>query len=398
VKIARIIYEWPPPWQGLAPAPYELTRAQSNLGHQFEIFSANWPNAGDPVQLNNVNLHTVWREPLPGTISVTSSLMLLFNYLKWRKFHKVDLIHSHGHFALWIYFYRRMLQKYFPWIKELETPLVVHFHNTVKGRRLKLEENEANIKTISRYLSWPLAEYADRLAIRSAAAYIFVSEDLKQEAIKHYKADPKKCFVIESGVNPDLFKQVGPEEKAKSRIEMRLAPHDKIIANIGAMVERKNIHLLIEALPHLPKNYKLLLLGDGDEEYKGRLDALIMEKQVKERVIKVGYTPYPQVPIAYQVADLFVLPSSFEGLPKAVMESLSCGTPVLAAGFNLQEDILGLEYLLNLEPKQIAEQIEDMIQNPRQVDRYKIMKNYSWEVKAQQVEEVYHYVQETYFK
>jgi glycosyltransferase involved in cell wall biosynthesis len=375
-----------------------MTRAQVKLGHKFEVFCAAWPKSGPPEQLPETKINTIWREPLPGTISLTSSLALFFKYFAWRKTHQVDLIHSHGHFALWIYFYRNFLQKFFPWFEELKTPLIVHFHNTVRGRKLKLEENETEIKGMSKYLAWPLAEFADRLAVKTAAACIFVSEDLKNEAIEHYNADPRKCFVVETGVNTNLFTQIDPEEKAKARMEINVLPQDKLIVNVGAMVERKNIHLLIEALPFLPKNYKLVLLGDGAEEYTGRLIALAMEKNVKERVIRAAYTPYPQVPIAYQLADLFVLPSSFEGLPKVVMESLACGTPVLAAGFNLQQEISGLEYLKDLNLQNIAHQIKEMIQNPRQVDRYKIAKNYSWDVKAGEVEEIYQNVQKTYFK
>ena len=46
MKIARIIYDWPPPWSGLAPHPYELTLAQLKLGHEVEIFCGRWPHAG----------------------------------------------------------------------------------------------------------------------------------------------------------------------------------------------------------------------------------------------------------------------------------------------------------------------------------------------------------------
>lgn len=398
MKIARIVYEWPPPWQGLAPAPYEMTRAQLNLGHEFEIFCAVWPKSGLPEQLPKTKINPIWREPFPGTVSLTSSLALFFKYLSWRKNHRIDLIHAHGHFGIWIYFYRNFLQKYFPWFDELKTPLIIHFHNTVRGRKLKLEENESEIKNISKYISWPLAEYADRLAIKVAAACIFVSKELREEAIKHYGADPKKCFVVETGVNTNLFKPINPEEKAKARIEIKLQPQDKLIVNVGALVERKNIHLLIEALPYLPKNYKLMLVGEGEDAYSGKLIALAMEKEVKERVIRAAYTPYPQIPIAYQEADLFVLPSSFEGLPKVVMESLACGTQVLAAGFNLEEEVSGMEYLEKLDSKILAEKIKEMIQNPRIVDRYKIINSYSWDKKAEEVENIYHHVQETYFK
>ncbi|MFC1722068.1 glycosyltransferase family 4 protein [Patescibacteria group bacterium] len=398
MKIARIIYEWPPPWLGLAPAPYEMTTAQIKLGHEFEVFCGRWPKAGPIELVKNVKLFPVWRAPLQGTIALTSSIVILFRYLFQRSKVKHDLIHAHGHFGLWIYAYRFLLEKYFPWAKELETPLVVQFHNTVAGRRIKLEQDNKSIKVVSQYIDWPLAELSDRLAIKIADAYVFVSEDLKKEAIEHYSADPDKCFVIETGVNTRNFYYVGPEETAKTRIEMGLEAADKIILNIGAMVERKNIHLLVESLEFLPKNYKLVLMGSGDEEYMDKINATIVTKHLKERVIKIGYTPYPQVPIAYQAADLFVLPSSFEGLPKVAMESLACGTQVLASGFKIEKEIMGIEYLDNIEAKYMAEKIKDMIQNPRKVDIYTVGKYYSWDVQALVLENVYAKAKENHQK
>ncbi len=398
MRIARMIYEWPPPWLGLAPAPYELTKSQVKLGHTFEVFCARWPNSGPIEGLNKVDFNLVPREPLPGTMLLTSAPAMFFRYLSWRSHNKTDLIHAHGHFGMWFYWYRKLLKKHFPWVEEMKAPLVVHFHNTVKGRRTKLEEAETEIKNMSKYINWPLAEASDRWAVRTADACVFVSEELKQEAIKYYKADPQKCFVVETGVNTETFKPVSLEEKVKTRLELKLNPEDKIVLNVGAMVERKNIHFLVEAMAHLPDNYKLLLMGEGDPDYEDRLDKTMIDNKVKHKVIKVGYTPYPQIPIAYQSADVFVLPSSFEGIPKVVMESLSCGVPVLASGFKLNEDILGLEYLEEIGPRYIAGRIKDMIENHRSVDRYKVMHLYSWDTKAAEMERVYEYAKKNHLK
>lgn len=398
MKIARIVYEWPPPWLGLAPAPFEMTQSQVEKGHEFDVFCGRWPKSGPVEELDGANLHTVLRVPLPGIIALTSSILIFFKYISWRRKNKPDMIHAHGHFGMWIYFYRRILQKHFPWVKEMEIPLVVHFHNTVKGRKIKLEKKDQEIKPISKYLDWPLAEFSDRLAIKTADAYIFVSQDLKKEAIEYYKADPDKCFVVESGVNTDIFKPVDLDEKAKTRIELDLQPKDKIILNVGALVERKNIHLLVEALVHLPKHYKLMLLGSGEDEYMSKINTIMLDNKLEDRLIMVGYTPYPQVPIAYQAADLFVLPSEFEGLPKVVTESLACGTQVLASGFKMEQDINGIEYLENLGIENIAERIKDMTENPRQVDRYKVLSICSWDVKAEEVEQVYKYVLQNHLK
>ena len=141
MKIARIVYEWPPPWLGLAPAPYELTKSQVKLGHTFDVFCGRWPRSGPVEDLNKVEFHPIIRAPLQGTIALTSSVGIFAKYLSWRKRNKVDLIHTHGHYGIWLHWYRRMLEKRFPWFEEMKVPLVTQFHNTVKGRKVKLEEN-----------------------------------------------------------------------------------------------------------------------------------------------------------------------------------------------------------------------------------------------------------------
>jgi glycosyltransferase involved in cell wall biosynthesis len=396
MKILRIIYDWPKPWQGLAPGPYEITSAQVKAGHEVEVMCGYWPKSGGPEKPQNIKIHPIIREPYPGSIFFTSSVLLFFRYLAWRKNNKVDVIHSHGHFAIWIYLYRRLLQRFFPWAKELKTPLVVHFHNVAQSRMDKMEESGIDVKTGSKYVAWPLEIYSNKLAVRIAAACIFVSNENKEEAIKLYGVDQRRCFVVETGVNADLFKPVGGEEKEKSRKDLGLDIYDKVILNHGLMSERKNINLLVDAVALLPPHYKLLLVGSGDSTYIEKINENIKIKGLEERVMKIGYTPYPEVPIAYQVSDVFCLPSVWEGLPKAVMQGLACGIPCLVSGFKLSEELSGLYYLDNLEASHIAQRIVDIVENPVPVDVQKTTLLYSWERRSQEIDKIYEFAIKNY--
>jgi len=389
MRILRIIYDWPPPWQGLAPHPYELTVSQQKLGHSVSVICGRWPSAGAVKRPQGVAVYPLIREPLPGTLAITISPLLLVYYIFWRRKHKVDVIHSHGHFAMWIYGYRLLLKKFHKNAGELKTPLVVHFHNTVAGRWKAALDRGLSIKFYSKYLAWPLARLSDKWAVSAADICIFVSDKVKEEAIKLYGRDSNNCFVVESGVNTSLFRPVGTEEKEKTRLDLKLDVLDKILLNLGLMVERKNIHLLVEALKFLPDTYKLLLVGPGDSAYMQKVEDRIVDLKLARRVIRSGYTPYPQVPIAFQAADLFVLPSSWEGTPKVVMESLACGTPALVSGFKVSEDISGLYYLDNLDPQQIAQKIQEVVESSTGVDIGKVRHFYSWDMKAKQVDDIY---------
>jgi hypothetical protein len=72
------------------------------------------------------------------------------------------------------------------------------------------------------------------------------------------------------------------------------------------------------------------------------------------------------------------------------LQSLSCGIPTLVSGFKVKEDIPGLYYLDNLEPKHIAESIANIIElGKTYVDRNKILAVYSWTEKAKEMEAIY---------
>lgn len=389
MKILRIVYDWPPPWDGLAPHPYELTVAQANLGHEVTVFCARWPNAGKLEKPANVTVVSFFREPLEGTWFFTTALLMFGSALSWIKQNKPDIIHIHGHFGAWIYLYRKLIKYINKSDVVLNTPIVAHFHNTVVGRKEKLLSHNKTIKPISKYLSWPLAEWSDRQAIKQGSAYIFVSQDVREEAIKYYGAEPSKCTLVESGVNTDLFKPVGTEEFEKSRRDIGLDLNDIVILNYGKMVERKNVHLLVEALKYLPNQYKLMLMGSGDDNYIMKIKARIEELHLQERVVMVGYTPYPQTPIALQVSNIFVLPSLWEGMPKVVMESLACKVKTLASGFRVTDDIRGLFYLDKLDPESIAAKIKEVVTTSVDVDRDLILDKYAWNKRVLIVEKVY---------
>ena len=394
MKILRISYEWPPPWIGLPPHIYEVTAHQVKKRHVIDVFCGRWFKAGPIEEINNVRIHTFFRELLPATLLFTTGPVMFVYYLMWRIFNRPDIIHMHGQFGYWILRYRKFLAKFFKKSDELKIPLVVHFHNNAKARWDKLIEKGSSLKWYSEKISFPMEIKANKLAIELADAYIFVGQDVLDASIKEYAADPAKCFLVESGVNTNLFTNVDSNEKDKTRNEIGLIFADKVILNAGFIKERKNIHMLVEALTYLPIEYKLVLMGDGDEKYLEKITRYIEEHHLENRVIRIGISPYREVPYAMQVSNIFVLPSFWEGTSKAMLESLSCGVPVLYSGSKLKDDIAGLYYLDEITPQNIAKQIRTIVENEPFVDTNKIRALYSWDRKVEEIEKVYSHVLE----
>lgn len=96
----------------------------------------------------------------------------------------------------------------------------------------------------------------------------------------------------------------------------------------GRMHPQKGFDQLINALPFFKCNYdwKLTILGGGPERPK--LEKMIEEHKLQDKISLPGFTktPWPQI----GEADCFLLPSRFEGMPNVALEALTVGTPVIA--------------------------------------------------------------------
>ena len=98
----------------------------------------------------------------------------------------------------------------------------------------------------------------------------------------------------------------------------------------GRFAPAKGLNNLLKAFSILVKNYdnvKLILVGDG--ELRGKIQALIEDLHLNEKVMLPGFQDNPFKYIAN--ADLFVLSSFYEGFPNVLVEAMACGTPVIAA-------------------------------------------------------------------
>lgn len=380
MRILRLFYDWPGAWNGLAPSGYEITREQLNQGHKITLMCGKWPK-NPPKEINNLSIITVLREPFEGFIYFTSSVSVFFKYYFWRNKYKVDVIHSHGHFGIWVYLYRKIIKK-LPFSSfEFEPLFVTHFHNTFAGRWDSLKSEGKKIKWFSEKVAWPLGIKSDMWALESSDLCVFVSQNLLDEAIKFYGADVNKCVVLENGVNCDLYRKVTTIEKDKTRHELGYDLLDYVVINYGNMVARKNITNLVEAVTHLPPNFKLLLIGSGPKDYMDQIDKVIIDNLLASRVKKVPYIPYPELPIPIQASDLFVLPSDFEGLPKVVLECLSCEIPTLVSGFKFSNPVEGVFYLEDKDPKTIADQIIKISKQKVVIDIDNFRAKFSWKSK-----------------
>jgi glycosyltransferase involved in cell wall biosynthesis len=153
-------------------------------------------------------------------------------------------------------------------------------------------------------------------AAQQAAGVITVCNALRDEVIS-LGVDPQRVVSLRNGVDLNLFR---PSERTPDQAFT--------LVTVGHLVPVKAQELIIGALPQLA-GVRLVVAGDGPN--RGMLEDLAKKLNVAERVTFLGAVPQAQLRAHYGAADAMVLASSREGWANVLLESMACGTPVVAS-------------------------------------------------------------------
>jgi teichuronic acid biosynthesis glycosyltransferase TuaC len=190
------------------------------------------------------------------------------------------------------------------------------------ARRLKkpfvVTARGTDINLIPRY---SLPRRMIRWAAARAAASIAVCRALRDEMVA-IGCDGAKIRVLRNGVDLQKFAPL-PREAARARLGLA----GPVALSVGHLIERKGHSIAIEALASLP-GWQLLIVGHGPMERQ--LRELAVACGVAERVRFVGPVEQALLPLYYSAADELILASSREGMANVLLESLACGTPIVA--------------------------------------------------------------------
>ena len=170
-------------------------------------------------------------------------------------------------------------------------------------------------------------------AIRDAQALVAVSGALKQ-ALVELGAPEEKVVVLRNGVETELFRPPADRDAIRSGLGLK----SPTLISVGGLIQRKGHHHTIQAMRQLP-GFELLIVGEGPE--RDRLAALVAEHGVGKRVRLMGPRPHRDLPELYGAADASILASSREGWANVLLESMACGTPVVASNIWGNPEVVG---------------------------------------------------------
>lgn len=181
-------------------------------------------------------------------------------------------------------------------------------------------------------------KYKFRKACENSDKIIAISECTKRDIIQYFNISPDKIEVVYQGCDTSFALPASEEKKREVRRDYRLPEH--YILNVGSIEERKNVLLAVKAMAMLPKHIQMVIIGKRTK-YTEEIEEYVNNHGLRERVHILSNVPFDDLPAFYQMADIFVYPSRFEGFGIPIIEALNSGTPVIAATGSCLEEAGG---------------------------------------------------------
>jgi len=296
----------------------ELACELRKRGHSVDIYT----RAHDPMEAQIVELGEGARLIHLGAGEVENMHKLVVyshladfacNLESFRKCNdlKYDLIHSHYWLSGWV---GRRIQGWW------DIPHMTMFHTlgAVKNA-IGVGEDDPELRI-----------YTEKELARNCPRIIAATEREKHQLISYYNASPEAISVIPCGVNLDIFQPVD-KEMARRQLGFDGA---SIALFVGRIDPLKGLDRLLVAMTWLRKKQEVhLVVVGGDEQSQPemeRLQQLAEKLHIEDSVTFTGVRRQEELPYYYSAADVCVIPSYYESFGLVALESLACGTPVVA--------------------------------------------------------------------
>lgn len=181
-----------------------------------------------------------------------------------------------------------------------------------------------------------------RQTMKEADHVIAISECTKRDILYYSDIDEQKISVVYQSFSPRFSAEVSEEQR--SQVSKVYGLPRRYILNVGSIEARKNVLQAVQALPLLPDDVALVVVG-RHTPYTDRVLQYVREHHLEERVRILHGVPDDHLPVLYAMAESFVYPSVYEGFGIPIIEAISCGLPVVACSGSCLEEAGGPDSL-----------------------------------------------------
>lgn len=166
-----------------------------------------------------------------------------------------------------------------------------------------------------------------KYAAQNADKVIAISEQTKQDIVEFYKVDESKIEVIYQTCHQNFKEEYSDDFKLKVKRKFKLP--DDFVLNVGTIETRKNLNAILQAIPSMKNDLPIVVVG-RKTKYMNFLKVQMEKLKVNSnRFIFLENVSIHELPSIYQLANVFVYPSVFEGFGIPIIEALYSKTPVI---------------------------------------------------------------------
>jgi glycosyltransferase involved in cell wall biosynthesis len=309
-------YYFPPQYSGAAVQAINLAKKLRERGLHISFLTVN--HDGLPGE-ETLEEFTVFRLSEGG--GKHGELVLwrnMWNFLKEFR-SSFDIIHSHG----------------------------ANFRNSVIGPFSKLLKKKSLVKISLAHndlygLGNGKSGWLHKRFISSIYRYVSISNEITHE-LTAYGLNKDKIREIPNGVDCDRFSPKTFHDREKTRAAFGFPEKDLMLLYVGVVDERKNVKGLAQIWKSVSRNCRAFIVVVGpvsreDEDQRLYNELKGYERELTGKLFFVEHTD--NIELFYNMADIFVLPSTNEGLPNVLLEAMASGLPCLANKVSGTEDII----------------------------------------------------------
>jgi len=379
VKICLVTHFFPPHIGGIERVAEEQGKRLSKLGYQVSVLTSKTHKQNERC-IEGIHiipypiLSLAERVGLPYPVPLFKVYEIFAEVIS-----KCDIVHVHGHPYISSYIACKIAKKY-------RKPLILTQHNTFIDFQSWLNTVEhLNDRVVGRSV------------LKSADRVITVSRKTMEYVLK-LGADKSKTSVMYNGVDQNFFY---PMNKEKSREKLGLSENRTLILTVRRLFYKNGLDTLIESASLLARDFpNLLFIVVGNGPDRKFITNRIRQLGVNANIRLTRFVPEELLPLYYNAADYFVIPSSSgEGLPMVLLEAMACGLPVIATTVGgtpeIIKDMVNGVLVPPRNQRAIAQAISKLLslkkesQAIRIESRKTIEDNFSWDKNVHQLIEIY---------
>ena len=295
----------------------QLASALGELGMKIDIFTREHSDVTNRVETIGSNvrvIHISVGEPdahLDELYDLLPDFLEQLNEFREEEGLEYDVVPSHYWLSSWV---GRELSQ------ELAIPHVVTFHtlSLIKMQSRAGEEEQSERSVI------------ETKVIATADRIIAFSPHERDAMARLYAADANKITLVPCGVDLEVFRPLN-QKAVRSSLGLN---GEKILLYVGRVEPIKGLDLLVETAAQMDSEdgVRMIVVGadvNGDREMD-RVRQLAREKDLEDKIDFVGQVDHDDLPLYYNAADVCGVPSFYESFGLVALESMACGTPVVA--------------------------------------------------------------------